>query len=213
MSEVRIVAESRTEFGKGFARRTRMAGQVPAVLYGHGLPVRHVSLPARELMHAFRGGANVLLTLEIGGDTQLALPKAVVRHPLKGTFTHLDLLAVRQGERVVVDIQLHITGEITDKSGVVDQPQTTLSVEVEATHIPASFEVAIDALTIGDSIHASQVVLPEGVILLTDPEAVVVHVLAPQSAEDGAEGAEPETDAEAGDGAAGDGDAAEVTEG
>ncbi len=107
MSEVRLPAESRTEFGKGGARRTRRAGKIPAVIYGHGADPRHVSLPAREFTNAIKhGGANVLLTLDLEGGDQLAIPKAIQRHPIKGIYEHVDLLAVRRGEKVTIDVPL-----------------------------------------------------------------------------------------------------------
>jgi large subunit ribosomal protein L25 len=183
VSEVRIAAEQRTKFGKGGARRTRREGKVPAVLYGHGTDVRHISLPARELMHAFKHeGANVLLSLDIEGDgTELALPRQIQRDPLRGSLTHVDLLVVKRGEKVQIDVPVNILGEI--KEGLLDQQQTTLSVEAEATHIPSGFDVDVSKLQVGDSIHASDVALPSGTTLLTDPEAIVVHVLAQQTAE------------------------------
>ncbi len=183
MSEVRIAAEQRTTFGKGGARRTRRDGKVPAVLYGHGTDVRHISLPARELMHAFKHeGANVLLNLDIeGGGTELALPRQIQRDPLRGSLTHVDLLVVKRGEKVQIDVPVNILGEI--KEGLLDQQQTTLSVEAEATAIPSGFEIDVSKLQVGDSIHASDVVLPQGTTLLTDPEAIVVHVIAQQTAE------------------------------
>jgi large subunit ribosomal protein L25 len=183
VSEVRIAAEQRTKFGKGGARRTRREGKVPAVLYGHGTDVRHISLPARELMHAFKHeGANVLLNLDIEGDgSELALPRQIQRDPLRGSLTHVDLLVVKRGEKVQIDVPVIVLGEI--KEGLLDLQQQTLSVEAEATHIPAGFEIDISGLQVGDSIHASQVALPQGTTLLTDPEAIVVHVLAQQTAE------------------------------
>jgi large subunit ribosomal protein L25 len=183
VSEVRIAAEQRTKFGKGGARRTRREGKVPAVLYGHGTTVRHISLPARELMNAFkREGANVLLTLEIPGDAdELALPRQVQRDPIRGSLTHVDLLVVKRGEKVRIDVPVNVVGEV--KEGLLDTPHTTLSVEAEATNIPSSFEVDVSKLRVGASIHASQVKLPEGTTLLTDPDTIVAHILAQQTAE------------------------------
>ena len=100
--EVRIQAEPRTEFGKGGARRTRRAGKIPAVLYGHGTDPRHIALPAREFSHAIKAGANTLLTLQLDGSSELALPKAIQRHPIRGDYEHVDLLLVRRGEKVTV---------------------------------------------------------------------------------------------------------------
>ncbi|MBL7495987.1 50S ribosomal protein L25/general stress protein Ctc [Frankia sp. CNm7] len=178
MSEVRIVAEPRTEFGKGGARRTRRAGKVPAVLYGHGQPPRHVALSHRELLHAFKtdAGTNVLLTLDLGDGTELALPKDVQRHPIKGTFEHVDLVLVRRGEKVTVDVPVTIVGE-AHPDAIVDQQHTTVSVSAPATSIPDSLELSVAGLEPGSSISAGQLALPRGVALETDAEAVVVQAL------------------------------------
>jgi large subunit ribosomal protein L25 len=182
VSEVRIVAEPRTEFGKGGARRTRRAGKVPAVLYGHGSEPRHVSLPGHDLMRALKGGANTLLRLDLGGGTELALPRAVTRNPIKGSLEHLDLLLVRQGEKVTVDVPIELTGD-APTDGLVDQQVVVLSVEAEATHIPTSFSLSIQGLRIGGHLAAKDVPLPAGVTLAGDPDTVIVHVMAEQSAE------------------------------
>jgi large subunit ribosomal protein L25 len=222
VAQVRISSEPRTEFGKGAARRVRRAAMVPAVLYGHGTATRHVSLPGHELMLALKGGANTLLEVEIDGDTELALPKQVVRDPLKGFLEHIDLLLVRRGEKVTVDVPITVVGEAAPET-IVDLQQPTLSVEAEATNIPAGFEVSVEGLEVGTSIHASDVVLPPGTTLVADPESVVVHVMAQVTAEqleaelagpegEAAEGeAAPEAGAEgeAGDEAAPDGGQAE----
>ena len=213
MSEVRIAAEPRTEFGKGGARRTRRAGKVPAVLYGHGSDVRHISLPARELMHAFKseGGANVLLSLELPDGEELALPRQVQRDPLRGDLTHIDLLLVRKGEKVTVDVPVVLIGEApaAKAGGALDQQATFLHVEAEATHIPTQIEVDISGLTEigGHGILARDVALPEGTILLSDPEGIVVHVVGAMP--DEPEVAEAVESAEAEDAAAGTGEAAE----
>lgn len=214
MAEVRIVAEPRTEFGKGGARRTRRAGKVPAVLYGHGADVRHISLPARELMHAFKseGGANVLLALQIEGATELALPRQVQRDPLRGDLTHIDLLLVRRGEKVTVDIPIHLVGEspAAKAGGILDHPVSTLTVEAEATHIPTGLDIDISGLTEigGHGITAGDVALPSGVTLVTDPETIVAHVVGAAAAEEPEVAEEVET-AEAEATEAGAGEAAE----
>jgi large subunit ribosomal protein L25 len=184
VSEVRITAEPRSEFGKGGARRTRRAGKIPAVLYGHGTAPRHLALPAREFAHALRaGGANALLTLVLdGGGTELALPKAIQRNAIRGDFEHVDLILVRRGEKVHVDVQLSLSGEAT-REGMVDQQVTQLAVEAEATHIPTGLTVSIEGLQIGQNVTASQVELPRGVTLTGDPEQVVVVILAAPTAE------------------------------
>jgi large subunit ribosomal protein L25 len=182
MSEVRIAAEPRTEFGKGGARRTRRSGRVPAVLYGHGQPPRHISLPARELMHALKTGAgsNVLLSVELSGKTELALPKEIQRHPIRGSFEHVDLVLVRRGEKVTVDIPVILVGE--PKEVLVDQQSMTVSVEAEATHIPSSLEVDISQLTVGTGITAGELELPRGSKLITDADFVIVQGLGAPSA-------------------------------
>jgi large subunit ribosomal protein L25 len=180
--EVRIQAEPRTEFGKGGARRTRRAGKIPAVLYGHGTDPRHIALPAREFSHAIKGGANTLLALQLDGTSELALPKAVQRHPIRGHYEHVDLLLVRRGEKVTVEIPVTLTGE-AERDGLVDQQLVTLTVEAEATNIPDHVEISIDGLTIGHNITASAVPLPDGTTLIGDPEQVVVAVLAAPTAE------------------------------
>jgi large subunit ribosomal protein L25 len=194
VSEVSIAAEPRSEFGKGAARRVRREQKVPGVLYGHGTPPRHVSLPSRELMRALKA-SNVLLRLEgLGDGAELALPKAVQRDPISGQLEHIDLLLVRLGEKVTIEIPIQVTGALIP-DGFLDQQLVSLSIEAEATHIPQSIEVSIQGLAIGQSIHAGQVALPEGSTLQTDPEAVVVHIAGAVSAEQfDAELAEAESD-------------------
>ena len=184
MSEVRIAAEPRSEFGKGGARRTRRAGKVPAVLYGHGTPPRHISLPAREFAHALRtdAGMNVLLRLDVDGGSELALAKAVQRDPLRGSIEHVDLILVRHGEKVTIDVPVTLVGEAA-RDGVVDQQLMVISLEAEATAIPQGIDVSVDGLGIGDSITAGQVELPAGATLQIEADALVVHILAAQSAE------------------------------
>jgi large subunit ribosomal protein L25 len=178
MSEVRIVAEPRTEFGKGGARRTRRAGKVPAVLYGHGQPPRHIALSQRELLHAFKtdAGTNVLLTLDMGDGTELALPKDVQRHPIKGSFEHVDLIIIRQGEKVTVDVPVTIIGEL-HPDAILEQPNTSVSVLAPATAIPDSVTVDITGMGPGSHLTAGQLVLPDGVTLDVDPEAIVALAL------------------------------------
>ena len=182
MSEVRIPAEPRTEFGKGGARRTRRAGKIPAVLYGHGTQPRHIALPAREFGHAIKAGANTLLTLQIDGGSELALPKSIQRHPIRGNFEHVDLLLVRSGEKVTVEVPVTLTGEAI-REGLVDQQLLTLQVEAEATHIPDHLELSIDGLQVGDNLTAGVVRLPQGTTLAGDPDQVVVAMLAAPTAE------------------------------
>lgn len=183
MSEYRLSAEPRTEFGKGFARRTRRDGKIPAVLYGHGLDPQHVSLPAREFTLAVkRGGANVLLTLDIAGTEALAVPKSIQRHAIKGTFDHVDLLAVRRGEKIAVDIALVFDGEI-ERDGVLQIEMNSLAVEAEATNIPTELTFSVEGLEVGAQVSAGQIVLPAGTTLTGDPEQLVLVVSAAPTAE------------------------------
>jgi len=176
VSEVRIAAESRTEFGKGPARRTRRAGKVPAVLYGHGDKPRHLSLPGHELMLALKRDANVLLTLQTEDGDELALPKVVVRDPIKGTLEHLDLVAVRQGEKVTVEVPIMLIGDAAPDT-LVDQQTMTLTVEADATKLPDHVEINIEGKRAGKHLSAKDVVLPAGSTLSQDPEHVIVQFL------------------------------------
>ncbi|MDP9116181.1 MAG: 50S ribosomal protein L25/general stress protein Ctc [Actinomycetota bacterium] len=183
MSEVRLTADPRTEFGKGGARRTRRAGKIPAVIYGHGADPRHVSLPAREFGNAIRhGGANVLLTLDLEGEQQLAIPKAIQRHPIKGIYEHVDLLAVRRGEKVTIEVPLHVVGEIVS-GGLLSQESTSVSVEAEATHLPTEIEVSIEGVEIGTQITAGDLKLPAGSTLAGEADQVLLIVQEAPTAE------------------------------
>lgn len=177
MSEVRIKAETRTEFGKGGARRTRRAGNVPAVLYGHGTDPQHIALPAREFAAAIRhGGINQLFTIEGADGTEtLALPKAIQRDPVRDSFDHIDLLIVRRGEKVTVDVPVYISGTAAPET-IVTIEQQTLSVIADATQLPDRFEVSIQGLQAGSHISAGQVELPEGTELAADPESLIVVI-------------------------------------
>jgi large subunit ribosomal protein L25 len=182
--EVRIIAEPRTEFGKGGARRTRRAGKVPAVLYGHGTDPRHISLPSRDFEHALRtDGANVLLDLQLAEGSELALPKSIQRDPVRGVIEHIDLILVRRGERVDIEIVIQIVGDVVP-GGLLEQTLTTLSVSAEATNIPSGVEVSVEGLEIGDSVHAGQITLPEGVVISGDPEQTVIHIVPAPTAEE-----------------------------
>ncbi len=160
-NEIKLVAESRDEFGKGASRRIRRAGKVPAVLYGHGTDPVHITLPAHETLLALRT-ANALLALDLGGTKQLALPKQVQRDPIRGSLEHVDLILVRKGEKVTVEIQLVVVGELSESDLVLNQDQQTLALEVEATNIPTSIEVNIEGLGAGDRITVADLTLPEG---------------------------------------------------
>lgn len=202
MSEVRLAAESRTEFGKGAARRTRRAGKIPAVLYGHGSDPKHLALPALEFARVVREhGQNAVLTLQIGSaDSELALTKTVTTHPIKNYIEHVDLLLVRRGEKVTVEVPIVVSGEAVPGT-LTTQDLTTLQIEVEALHIPDQLEVSIDGAVAGTQILAGQVPLPAGATLANDPEALVIAVnVAPTAADlepEAAEAAESAAEAPA----------------
>lgn len=174
MSEVRIAAEPRTEFGKGAARRVRRDNKVPAVLYGHGEQPRHLSLPGHELMLALKRDSNVLLTLVTEDGDQLAIPKVIVKDPIKGSLEHIDLVSVRRGERVIVEVPIHLVGDAAPDV-MVDQQTMTLTVEADATSLPSRVELSIKGLRGGRHLSAKNVTLPEGVTLAQDPEHVIVQ--------------------------------------
>ena len=197
MSEVRLSVEPRTEFGKGAARRTRRAGKIPAVLYGHGSDPRHFALPAIEFARVVReNGSNAVITLDLEGSVELALTKTIVVHPLKNYIEHVDLLVVKRGEKIVVDVPVVVTGN-PGPGGLVNQDVDTLQVEVEALHIPEQVEVSIEGLEVGTQILAGQIELPQGATLVTDPESLVVAVNEPQREETGDEAEAGEESAEA----------------
>jgi len=180
--EVRIAAQPRTEFGKGPARRERLAGRVPAVLYGHGTDTRHITLPGHDVMMALKT-ANVLIRLDgLPGGNQLVLPKAVQRDPIKGSVEHVDLILVRRGEKVTVDVPVEVTGEVFS-GGLLDQQLIQVSIEAEATNIPAGIKVDVEDMEVGTAVHAGDLKLPAGSSLAMDPEALVLHVIAAPTAE------------------------------
>ncbi|MCW2528494.1 MAG: ribosomal protein L25/ral stress protein Ctc [Pseudonocardiales bacterium] len=176
MSELRMSAERRTEFGKGFARRTRKSGKIPAVLYGHGLDPQHLALPGREFTLAVkRGGANVLLTLDIDGVEALAIPKAIQRHAIKGTFDHVDLIAVRRGEKITVDVTIVIEGEVAP-GAIFAQEANSVSIEADATNIPTEVVLSIEGLEPGTQITAGDLVLPTGTTLIVPADHLILVV-------------------------------------
>ena len=180
MPEVKLTAELRTEFGKGAARRIRRAHKVPAVLYGHGTDPVHITLPGHETLLALRT-ANALLSVVLDGNAQLALPKQVQRDPIKHTIEHVDLVLVSQGEKVTVDVAIHIEGDAAPETLVVVDANS-IPLEAEATHIPTQVVVSIEGLAPGTQILASDLVLPEGSKLDMDPDTLIVNVTAAQSA-------------------------------
>ncbi|GGZ24144.1 50S ribosomal protein L25 [Streptomyces inusitatus] len=194
MSEVKLAAEVRSDFGKGASRRVRRDNKVPGVLYGHGGTPVHVILPGHELLLALRT-PNVLIALDVEGRTELAIPKAVQRDAIRGSLVHVDLLVVKRGEKVTVEIPVHTEGELAPGSFLLEHVLNTLPVEAEATHIPEAVTVSIAGLEAGASILAKDIPLPAGSTLAIDEDAVVLQVLAAQAEEpaadsEGAEGSE-----------------------
>lgn len=198
MSEVKISAATRSEFGKGAARRIRRDNKVPGVLYGHGSDPIHLTLPGHELLLALRT-PNVLIALDIDGESkELAIPKSVQRDPIKGFLEHVDLQLVQRGEKVNVEIFVQTEGELAPGGNLLEHVLNALPVEAEATHIPESVTVSVEGLSAGDSVLAKDIPLPKGTKLGVDGETVVLQVLAAQ-AEEAPEGesAEGEESAEA----------------
>ncbi|WP_262848537.1 50S ribosomal protein L25/general stress protein Ctc [Mumia quercus] len=181
MSEIKIQAETRTEFGKGAARRIRRENKVPAVLYGHGIDPIHITLPGHDLMLALKQ-PNALLSVDVDGDAQLALPKQVQRDPIKGFIEHADLLVVRKGEKVTVDVPINVVGEVIGGAMVVTE-NATVPIEAEATHLPEVIEISVEGLDAGAQIHASDLELAKGSSLAIDPETLIVNVVAAPTAE------------------------------
>jgi len=185
VSEVRISAEPRTEFGKGGARRTRRAGLVPAVLYGHGEKPKHIALPAREFAAALRhGGTTQLFEIEVSDGTKaLALAKAIQRDPIKDTFDHVDLLIVRRGEMITIEVPVVLAGEAARETLVMLE-HDKLAVLADATRLPDHLDASVDGLAAGSRVTAGEIKLPEGVELAADPEMVVAVVAAAPTAEE-----------------------------
>jgi large subunit ribosomal protein L25 len=211
MSEnTHLAAEPRTSFGKGAARKIRATNKIPAVIYGHGTEPRHVTLPGHETALLLRK-KNVVLTLDIEGDQQLALVKDVQKDPVRQLIEHIDLIVIRKGEKVIVDVPVHVEGE--SAPGTIHMLEhSTISVEAEATHIPEYLVVSIEGAEEGTQIHANQVKLPAGTTLVTDADATIVVVSTPQldTSSDAEGSAEAVAEGEAGEAAAeGDSDAAE----
>ncbi|MGX1131211.1 large subunit ribosomal protein L25 [Streptomyces glaucescens] len=199
MSEVKLTAETRTEFGKGAARRIRRDHKVPGVLYGHGSDPLHLTFPGHDLLLALRT-PNVLISLDIDGKSQeLAIPKAVQRDPLKGFLEHVDLLLVKRGEKVTVEVPVVAEGELAAGGNLLEHVLNALPVEAEATHIPEQLTVSVEGLEAGASIHAKDIALPNGVTLAVEEDAVVLQVLAAQAeeaaGEEAAEGGEEAAEA------------------
>lgn len=181
MSEIKLAAEARTEFGKGAARRIRRADKIPAVLYGHGSDPVHVTLPGHETMMALKH-SNALFSIDLEGRSELAIAKDVQRDPVRNTIEHVDLLVVKKGEKVAVDVPVHVVGESAPGTIHLVDLQT-LAIEAEATHLPEAVEVSIEGLEAGTSITAGEVTLPAGATLTADADLIVVTVALPQAEE------------------------------
>jgi large subunit ribosomal protein L25 len=176
--EVKITAETRNEFGKGAARRSRREGRVPAVLYGHGTETRHLSLPGHDLMLALKT-PNVLLRVEgLKNGSEIALPKAVQRDPVRNIIEHVDLILVRHGEKVTVEVPVRVIGEIAAGDGMLNQQLVQIPLEADATNIPQGIDVDVDGMDVGQAVHASDLKLPPGVSLQVEPETLVLAIIA-----------------------------------
>ncbi|NXY96647.1 50S ribosomal protein L25/general stress protein Ctc [Streptomyces sp. BR123] len=187
MSEVKLSAEIRTVFGKGAARATRRNKQIPAVIYGHGEAPKHVSVEGHALTMALKT-PNVLISLDIAGEgTELVIPKAVQKDPIKRTVDHVDFLAVKKGEKVTVEVPVQTEGELAAGGNLLEHVLATVSVEAEATHLPESLTVSVEGLEAGSSVHAQDIALPSGVTLVTEADAVVLQVVSAQVEEPAAE--------------------------
>ncbi len=209
MAEVKLTAELRTEFGKGAARRIRRADKIPAVLYGHGSDPVHITLPGHETLLALREH-NALLSIDVDGKSQLALPKQIQRDPLKGFIEHVDLVTVRRGEKVTVDITLHTEGESAADTVVV-LDRNDVPVEAEATHIPEGITINVEGLEAGAQIYAKDLELPEGSTLAIEEDTLLVSVSAARIEEEEPEAEEGE-EGEAAEGEAAEGDESEAAE-
>ncbi|WP_066299067.1 50S ribosomal protein L25/general stress protein Ctc [Arthrobacter luteolus] len=177
MSDQKLAATTRTDFGKGAARKARVAGKIPAVIYGHGADVMHILLPAKATTLAVRT-PNALLTIDVDGEAHLALAKDIQRDPIKQIIEHIDLLTVRKGEKVEVEVNVHVEGEVAP-GAVFNQEAVTMLVSADATNLPESIKVSVEGRKAGEHIIAGDIDLPAGVELLLDPETMVVNVSEP----------------------------------
>ena len=195
-----LTAEIRTKTGKGASRRARREGKVPAVLYGHGADPQHLTLPAREFAAVLRNfGTNAVLTLDVEGKEALALPKAIEIHPIRRNIQHVDLIIVRRGERVTVEINVLVEGDAGPDT-LVNQESNTIEIESDAMSIPEGLVLSVEGIPAGTQFLASQVPLPDGVTLISDPELLVVNVIqAPTAADLDAEGGGETAEAPAAD--------------
>lgn len=196
MAEIRLEAQPRNEFGKGAARRARREGLVPAVVYGHGTEPVHINLPGHDLMLALKT-PNALISIPVDGKDEFVLPKAVQRDPIKRNLKHVDLILVKRGEKVTVEIQINTEGELAPGGNLLEHVLNTLPLEAEATHLPESVTISIEGLTAGDSVLAKDITLPKGSTLAVEPETVVLHVVSAQAEAPAEDAAEDEAAAEA----------------
>ncbi|MEB7505203.1 50S ribosomal protein L25/general stress protein Ctc [Arthrobacter koreensis] len=195
MSEQKLAASTRTDFGKGAARKARAAGKIPAVIYGHGADVMHILLPAKATTLAVRT-PNALLEIDVDGEGHLALAKDIQRDPIKQIIEHIDLLTVRKGEKVDVEVNVHVEGEVAP-GAVYNQEAVTVLVSADATNLPETVTVSVEGRAAGEHVTAGDIELPAGVELLLDPETMVVNISEPVvSAADEAEEASEEAAAE-----------------
>ncbi len=179
-----LSVDVRTRTGKGASRQARREGKVPAVLYGHGSDPQHLELNAHDFAAVLRNsGTNAVLSLDIDGKEQLALTKAIAMHPIKRSITHADLIIVRRGEKVTVEVVVNVEGEAASGT-LVTQDASAIEIEAEALSIPESLTVSVEGVEEGTQILAGEVVLPAGVTLVSDPEMLVVNVVAAPTAED-----------------------------
>ncbi len=180
----KLSVDVRTRTGKGASRQARREGKVPAVLYGHGSDPQHLELNAHDFAAVLRNsGTNAVLSLDIDGKEQLALTKAIAMHPIKRSITHADLIIVRRGEKVTVEVVVNVEGEAASGT-LVTQDASAIEIEAEALSIPESLTVSVEGVEEGTQILAGEVVLPAGVTLVSDPEMLVVNVVAAPTAED-----------------------------
>ena len=178
MAEVdnKVPAEVRTQFGKGFARRLRVAGQIPAVVYGHGAEVIHVAVPARQVTLLLRK-KNAILDLQIDGKSTLALVKDVQKDPVRQIIEHIDLVTLVKGERVHVEVPVHIVGESLSGT-VIDLEHKTVKLEVAATSIPDFVEAIFDKQGAGFHVLAKDLIVPAGAKLELAADELIASVVA-----------------------------------
>ncbi|MEU5425393.1 50S ribosomal protein L25/general stress protein Ctc [Streptomyces olivoreticuli] len=208
MAEVKLTAELRTEFGKGYARRIRRDKKVPAVVYGHGADPKHVAIDGHALMMALKT-PNVLINLDVEGKKELVIPKAVQREALRGFLVHVDLLTVKKGEKVTVEVPVHTEGELAPGGNLLEHILNALPVEAEATHIPEGFTISIEGMEAGHTIRAKDIPLPRGTSLAIDEEDAVLQVVAAQAEEPAEEEEEEAEEGAAAPEAAAEGEAEE----